>query len=251
MPVCIAGMHRSGTSMVASLLHAAGLYLGIEADVLPGLKENRRFNNVNQRILKQLGGNWDEPPPIPNEWAGSGFDRQRAEVRALFAHFANHEPWGWKDPRTCLTLPFWQELLGPMRVVIVVRNPLEVAESLQQRNDFSTERGMSLWYEYNCRLLAAAGTAERIVTHYDAYFEHPDREARRLLNFLGLPLDADSMATVSGIRRTNRRHHRHTRRDLIAAGLPPSVLDLYSELCQAAEWSDSDRASADPPGKAI
>ena len=37
MATCIAGMHRSGTSMVARALHEAGLYLGEEPDLMrPG-----------------------------------------------------------------------------------------------------------------------------------------------------------------------------------------------------------------------
>ena len=31
--------------------------------------------------------------------------------------------WGWKDPRTCLTLPFWQDVIGSIRYVICIRNP--------------------------------------------------------------------------------------------------------------------------------
>ena len=33
--VCIAGMHRSGTSMVAAILASGGLYLGGEDDFVP------------------------------------------------------------------------------------------------------------------------------------------------------------------------------------------------------------------------
>ena len=35
MPLCVTGMHRSGTSMVARLLNVCGLDLGPEADLLP------------------------------------------------------------------------------------------------------------------------------------------------------------------------------------------------------------------------
>lgn len=251
MPVCIAGMHRSGTSMVAKLLHAAGLYLGPETDLLPGLRENKRFNNINQRILKRLGGSWDDPPAAPETWTAPALGDFRTEAEELLASFADREPWGWKDPRSCLTLPFWQGFLNPLSVVIIVRNPLEVAGSLRERNEFSLERGLALWYEYNHRLLAAAAASEHIVTHYDAYFEHPDREARRLLHFLGLSLDADTIAEASSMPRSHRRRHSHTRQDLVTAGVGSSVLDLYYELCRAAEWTDGVTGSSDSLSKPV
>jgi hypothetical protein len=40
MPVCIAGMHRSGTSMVTRLLHMCGLFLGSEDDLYPQAPDN-------------------------------------------------------------------------------------------------------------------------------------------------------------------------------------------------------------------
>ena len=40
MPVCIAGMHRSGTSLIAHLLHDCGLYLGPEQSLIPATKSN-------------------------------------------------------------------------------------------------------------------------------------------------------------------------------------------------------------------
>jgi hypothetical protein len=40
MPVCIAGMHCSGTSMVARLLNLCGLYLGPEGELLPSTPDS-------------------------------------------------------------------------------------------------------------------------------------------------------------------------------------------------------------------
>ena len=38
--VCIAGMHRTGTSMVARMLNLCGVYLGKEKDLIPSEKDN-------------------------------------------------------------------------------------------------------------------------------------------------------------------------------------------------------------------
>ena len=48
---------------------------------------------------------------------------------------------GLEGPRTSLTLPFWRSALGPLRTIVVVRNPLEVVTSLHRRNGFSSALG--------------------------------------------------------------------------------------------------------------
>ena len=75
--------------------------------------------------------------------------------------------WGWKDPRNSLTLPFWQDLVPGLKTLIMVRNPLEVAYSMRERNGTSYAFGLRLWEIYNRRLIEAAGKHDRLVTHYD------------------------------------------------------------------------------------
>src|SRR4051794_6148952 len=106
MPICITGMHRSGTSMVARLLHASGLHLGAESDLMApqpdnpdGFCEHLKFLAINEDRLNGQGGGWDYPPaPEFLAYEGAcGLLRHRAE--ALVHEFEGHEPWGWKDPR--------------------------------------------------------------------------------------------------------------------------------------------------------
>ena len=73
-----------------------------------------------------------------------------------------------------------------MRVVICLRHPLEVAASLYERNYFSQARSLSLWREYNERLVADTRPEQRIITHYDAYFSDWRTELCRVLEFLGM-----------------------------------------------------------------
>lgn len=248
MPVCIAGMHRSGTSMVAKLLHESGLYLGPESDLIPpgpgnpeGFWENRRFVQINSRILKELRGGWDYPPPIPEEWSGERLDELRVKAEAVLADFADREPWGWKDPRNCLTLPFWQQMLDSTRVVLVVRNPLETAESLRKRNGFSYALGLALWHTYYQRVCNVTARSERIATHYDVYFRDPGSELRRVLKLLDLPVDEDVMARARATLVDDARHYRLTTQDLRKAGAAPELIDLYRDLCREANWQDDDR----------
>src|SRR4051812_23597880 len=105
MPVCIAGMGRSGTSMCARLLHVCGLYLGQDRDLLPpapdnpdGFWENLKFLEFNDQLLNELGGAWDSPPLAVERWhEAERLARFRAKAGILLQEFSGHDPWGWKD----------------------------------------------------------------------------------------------------------------------------------------------------------
>ncbi len=189
MPLCIAGMHRSGTSMIASLLHSCGLDLGPDKDLLPpaennpeGFWENRSFLKLNESILKELGGAWDRPPRTRSAgWENEpAFQRVRKQALKLARRFRGREPWGWKDPRNCLTHPLWRSVLSETRVLICVRNPLAVAESLQVRDGMSLTDAFYLWLTYNQGVLTVP-PERRIVTHCERYFLNPRAELRRVL----------------------------------------------------------------------
>ena len=144
---CIAGAHRSGTSMVTRLLHTCGLDLGPASDLMPsapdnpdGFWENLNFVAMNDELLNELGGAWDLPPRA-TRFADKRFDAVRVRARLLVSAFSQSKVWGWKDPRNSLTLPFWRAIVPKLRTIIVVRNPLEAAYSLHQRNGVSVHLG--------------------------------------------------------------------------------------------------------------
>jgi hypothetical protein len=237
MPLCIAGMHRSGTSMVARLLNHCGLDLGPEEDLLPpapdnpeGFWENRGFFKLNNAILKALGGRWDRPPPLPQGWPDSrAVRRLRARAADLVRGF--REPWGWKDPRNCLTLPFWKKVLPGVRTLVCVRNPLAVAQSLREREGTSLAACFDLWLTYHRHLLAAVPGEDRVVTHFDSYFDDPVSELRRVLALVGMDPGGLDLAGPCSTIRPRLAHHRATVTDLAEAGASDELVESYLDLC--------------------
>jgi hypothetical protein len=158
MPVCVAGMHRSGTSMLTKLLHIAGLYFGPESELSPrapeksdGYMEHSKFVELNDELLIRLGGSWgNPPPPIAFDCAEqTEFRDLRERAEALLRGFRGREPWGWKDPRNSLTLPFWAGLARGLKVVICLRHPSEVARSLCRGKSLNYYTlNMTLWNMY-------------------------------------------------------------------------------------------------------
>jgi hypothetical protein len=192
--VCVLGMHRSGTSLVSRLLNLLGVHLGppeLVANSAPdnpkGHWENISFVYINEDILARFGGTWDHPPEFPPSWAHDPcLDDLRAKARDFLTRdFAAQPLWGWKDPRTCLTLPFWQDVVGPMRYVICLRNPGAVAASLAARDGMSAEQAERLWDVHAGAALAnTAGQPRMFVCYEDLIHDWPT-ELRRMAAFVG------------------------------------------------------------------
>lgn len=221
--------------MLTRLLHSCGLYLGSKDELMPpqadnpeGFWEHLGFVALNDELLSQLGGAWDLPPKRDEDFADRRLDPLRMKARLLLEKFDSAGVWGWKDPRNSLTLPFWQSLLPGMKTVIMVRNPLEVAHSMKERNGTSYSFGLRLWEIYNQRLLETASEQNHLITHYDLFFEDAENELRRIAEFVGL---ADARIDESAKLVAARRRHTHFSLDhLIDARVAPEVIDLYRAL---------------------
>jgi len=245
--ICIAGAHRSGTSMLTRLLHGCGLYLGPNDALMPpqadnpdGFWEHLSFVALNDELLEALGGAWDLPPKSNESLSDERLDVLRPKARLLIEGFQSAQIWGWKDPRNSLTLPFWEDLLPGLKTLIIVRNPLEVAYSMRKRNGTSYAFGLRLWEIYNRRLIEAAGKHDRLLTHYDLFFENAGKELQRIANFVGLP-DGKIHSTAELVA-TKRRHTHFTIDQLVDAGVSGEVIELYRALI--AETSPRRRKSS-------
>lgn len=150
------GMHRSATSLLAkglalSAVHMGETLLGSSPCNPQGHFENVDIMHLNQRILKQAGGNWRNPPPedailqagllLGSHIAARLRDNQRSPY------------WGWKDPRTTLTIRCYLPYLTNPHFMCAFREPAAVAESLYRRDKMPLAEGLALAKTYNRRLL--------------------------------------------------------------------------------------------------
>jgi len=221
--------------MLTRLLHAGGLYLGTKSELMPaqadnpdGFWEHLGFVALNDELLNELGGAWDLPPRADEDFKDARLDPLRLKARLLIEGFDSSTVWGWKDPRNSLTLPFWQDLLPGLKTLIIVRNPLEVAYSMRERNGTSYAFGLRLWEIYNRRLVDAADKRDRLFTHYDLFFEDAKKELRRIANFVGLP--HAKIGNAAELVATKRRHTHFTIDQLIDARVSEDAIELYRAL---------------------
>ncbi len=194
--VCILGMHRSGTSMITRLLNICGLSLGDEKNIMTksysenikGHWENIEILHINEKILETFGGTWDMPPRLLDKWEDDKrlnqlYERAREVVKKMNGA---HEIWGFKEPRTSLTLPFWQKVIPHMKYVIPVRHPANVAASLHKRDGINLDDGIMLWLTYIRSILKYTKGKDRIFTFFDNYFVDAHKELRRVCDFLNI-----------------------------------------------------------------
>lgn len=209
--VVVVGMHRSGTSVAARLVNLLGFSLGPVQDLLPphpdnptGYWENASLVSLNDEILLALGGEWSGPPRLDEGWeARPEVDALRPAAAALAKSVLGADRWVWKDPRNCLTLPFWWRVLDQeVAVVLIHRNPLEVSVSLRERDGFVVPLSLALWERYVRRALAAAEGRPAFVTSYEQLLADPGSWCRELADFLRVPAPDD----VGSVIRPGLRH---------------------------------------------
>jgi hypothetical protein len=152
-------MHRSGTSLVASVVERAGVHLGggfARGIGQPrGQFEDHDFYDLHEAILAASGHSCFTAGDEVGREVAPPFEER---ARALVAARAHRPLWGWKDPRTALFLDLWDRVLPDARFVFLYRHPVDVALSLWRRNiDLEVRRDPSLafraWSVYNRRLL--------------------------------------------------------------------------------------------------
>jgi hypothetical protein len=179
--------------------------------------------SLNDQILSKLGGDWQEPPALPEGWENAPrFERSKERARILIErNFAGAQVWGWKDPRTCLTLPFWQRLLPPMQYVICFRNPMDVAKSLARRDGFSKEKSFYLWLNHMMPALRLTAGHRRMFVFYEEILVNWRQELRRLSEFIGKPERAERAEVQNEIRGFidgKLRHHHTTISEAVVEG---------------------------------
>ncbi|MYA71522.1 sulfotransferase, partial [Candidatus Poribacteria bacterium] len=139
-PIIVLGVERSGTSVVAEMLHRWGAYAG------PPEKLHQADGHAPRGyweflplwdLLAELGDFdagttwWDNDfqQRIEKKAADSAY---RTKATELMAEMYTGGPWFWKDPALSHFLPFWKKIWTDAIYIITVRHPLDTAVSWQK-----------------------------------------------------------------------------------------------------------------------
>ena len=175
MITLIIGASRSGTSMLAQLCQDNAAWMGDvtgkEYDPKAGYDqcENRRFRQLCRNKLL-----------IDNDLAAS-------DLHQCFVEFFESLP----DETIVLKYPkafYILDYLGTLatfKLVFVIRNPWLRSLSYMDKDGGSFSRGLYEWEQAYSAVINAAMPSH--IAIFERFFTHPQDEAARMLDFIGLP----------------------------------------------------------------
>ncbi len=188
-------MHRSGTSMVAGVLARLGANMGCE--FMPpnrgnptGYYENMDFVRLNREIL---GHKNNSVLPIPSyQEIIKQKDKFVDQIRDLVKK-SQSLVWGWKDPRTSLTIELFLPFVSNPYFIICQRSPLAIAKSLKKRDRFELKTGLKVNAAYNQAILyflQKYPAYPRLFVFYEQMVDNPLKNIEKIAEFIDLPVSS-------------------------------------------------------------
>ena len=192
--VLVLGMHRSGTSALTGMLSQAGLDAPVDMNapdlINPrGYWESVGLNTLNNEMFTSLGCDWSNPS-LPEGWQDS--EEAQQWRRNLLAHlqiaFGSAKAPVLKDPRLCVLMPGllpWLEC-GCVRwlILLPLRHPLEVAQSLEAVQDVPMPQGILLWLQYVLSAERFSRNHVRRILSFEDLINNPTRILEQILLLL-------------------------------------------------------------------
>lgn len=198
-PVFILGMHRSGTSHLASRVQALGVRIGQK---LVGAKAgNPRGHFEDEEILDfhealiaarivEKDSAFDRSMMVQGNFTSPWTDEEREQAARLVESRDRSGLWGWKEPRTALFIDQWTRMLPGLKGIVIYRHPLAVHDSALRRGHWDLALYPAQVFEayarYNNGLLTAIerDPESYIVINADSAFSDLHRTDVLLRQFL-------------------------------------------------------------------
>lgn len=207
--IFILGMHRSGTSLTAEIVHSMGFSVpGASLDSIDsvnahGFWESKEVFDINERILSAAGLKWYHICPVGHVFKNlpdsKVFSREISDFLAL-----ESEKLGdlvIKDPRLCLLWPLWFSAIDPsvfdIKFIFVNRHPSSIAASIRKRDGFSFFSSHLLWMYYFFSVFGRDKIPETLVLNYEQLLRD-DRNGSVISDFIGAkPVSKDRWAKMA------------------------------------------------------
>lgn len=210
--VIILGMHRSGTSALTGLLSEFGIDLGSNLypaadDNEKGFFENIEVINLNNKILLSNNSSYDDF--MFNYNIEKNFDTHvNIAIDIIKKEFSYSKCFAIKDPRLCITFPIWEKALTTLGIKIHIllpyRNPIEVAQSLRKRNNFSFQKSLLLWCKHFFLAELYSRKYKRLFLDFQNLIDSYEDYTKELISFLEL---GEINLKPSGFIEKELKHH--------------------------------------------
>ena len=174
----------------------------VEGNNPKGFWEHLGIFEIQENILSSLSHTWHDIRPLEDEWWKSPHisEQKRNLIKLLLEEFKYKRLWGWKDPRTCLTLPLWLDILRELNTeisfIITLRNPIDTANSLMNRDNLSLNESYLLWHLYMTSALVNTRNYNRVIIHYDHFLHDWKSNLRRCARLLDIQWPHDEKRLI-------------------------------------------------------
>ena len=251
--VMVLGMHRSGTSAITRVLSFLGCDLpqnvmGPSEGNAQGHWESNEVVVLNQAILASAGNEWDDWLPFNRGWFESPVKKDflARAIAVLDTEFRQSRLIVLKDPRICRFAPLWLEAMEKVDVspafIIPLRNPIEVARSLQARDGINIDYALLIWLRHVLDGEFYTRNYPRSFSTFDQLLDDWKQVAQRAELNLGLSWPRFSLQTsadVSAFLSSDHRHQLLDDRDLGRSLVLPSwVRETYDILIKWAQHGE-------------
>lgn len=218
--ILVLGMHRSGTSALTRVLNLLGCalpeeLLGNGGGNANGHWESRDAVTLNDEILDSAGTNWQDWGTINADWHSAAIKADMVDRAA--GVLADHADLGGlfvlKDPRICRLTDVWFEAADnegiDLHCVITLRNPAEVATSLETRDLMQPKYAHLLWLRYVLDAEHFTRGRKRVFCSYDQLIDNWQNVVGKIREGLALSLPRNSQAVHAQIEQFLSPRHRH------------------------------------------
>jgi len=251
--IFILGMHKSGTSAVTRVVNLLGVKIGENLlapaeDNQAGYWEQKDVIQIHQDLLESQGADWHDTLPLPNGWVDApAAQKALSDLRALVrAQFKADPFWTVKDPRISLFLPLWTNLADELdftpKVLFAVRNPLEVAASLEARDRIPEDSALLSWLHYTLMGEIQSRGVKRAFVDYAQLLNNwkPVMEEAGKRIGVAWPKNLDSAAPeIEAFLRKDLRHYTLPQDGIRETSLFRSwCKEIYQELRQACKTGE-------------
>lgn len=231
----ISGMHRSGTSIVARLMYEVGANLGDPKTFYrpdkwnpDGYFEQPEFHAINMPIINGVFGKLSYFS-LPS--TDRIIRRSARFAESISTVSDKYKGKVVKEVRFCLTLPAWQKYGAHFdRILICLREPLEVAMSVHKRQRVSLKIGYKLWRLHNERLLENAGDIPLWFINYHNLLDSNrfGREIGAAFDFFGVKYSEAKLKELASLIRMPR----NVASSVKDIEYPPAVSKLWRDLLE-------------------
>ncbi len=253
--VIVLGMHRSGTSAFTGALKIAGFDLGrdiMQANEynVKGYFENNKIVELNDKILGYFNASWDSMFFLPEKWEEDERLKQCKldAIQIINSEFDRESNIAIKDPRFGILLPFWKSVFETLKIepsyCIVLRSPIEISLSLENRDHFSIQKSHILWTNYLMAIELSTRAEKRIFIDFPDFLESPIETLKRHRKYFKLndsfPLP-EMETEIEEFVSPKLRHHNSSSKKT-SDEIPASVNKYFILLKQLAKNENSDEA---------